>query len=85
MFVRVITPQNTYEYEPQEDGYWSELEFQAADADTPHTFRGLLSTKHPVDQLHLQQGDMLDIHGAINRRANYFLVAYATRVEQPAL
>ena len=81
MLVEVQTLENTYNYEPKADGYWSQIELKAVDADTPHTFQALMSARNPVDQLHVVKGDILDIHGAIKYSQGLFLVAHAYRAE----
>lgn len=84
MLVTVHTEQNTYVYEQEAEGYWSEVEVQAVDADTPHIFKALLSIRNPLDHIHVTKGDILDIHGVIKQRANLFLVADAHKLAQPA-
>ena len=83
MLVEVIK-QNSYEFEPTTGGHLSELDLRAADADTPHTFKAVHGVFSPVDQLHVAEGDLLDIHGAISYRADRFLVAHVYRARQTA-
>ena len=80
MLVEVKTQENSYEFEPETNYYWSELEVQAADKDTDHTFKALLATRNKVDQMFLNEGDVLDIHGAIHQREKVFLVAHVSLV-----
>ena len=84
MLVQVTTRENSYEFEPITGGYLSELVLRAADQDTPHTFNALHGVFNPVDQIHVTEGDILDIHGAINHRKGLFLVAHVQQVRLPA-
>ena len=85
MLVIVQTEQDTYEYKPEAQGYYCELEVQAIDQDTPHTFKAVLSIANPVDHIHVTRGDVLDISGQINYRHRVFLAVDASKMTQPAI